>query len=442
MQEKTITYWKKRIFLLCWLAYTLAYLGRINLSIAIPLMENNLILDKTSLGFIGSAFFWVYAFGQLINGRLGDKFACRDFVFAGLFISAILNILFSFTTNLFIMIVLWAFNGYFQSMLWGPLMKTINQWFPSEQKSKIALYMFSSVVSGFLLTWGCLGQLSSYTGWKGMFWIPGVVLLTYSFVWYSFVRNNPEEAGLQHIDKAYSEGKDLIDASSECKRFSLQNASQVISDNTNNKTSFILKLVFSSGLYLVAFAGIPLGFIREGISLWGPTMLYETFGLNLKSTMGAALLIPLFNFIGVIVARLLIVKFHNKETYLIFIFFASGTLGCISLYFLGAAGIIVNLTLLAICSLSFYGASSIITSVIPLKYDMTSSIAGLLDFSIYLGAGLSGIVTGFLSNKIGWNLVVLLWIMAGTAGGMCVYMAGKTKAKIKLQQETQKIKGF
>jgi sugar phosphate permease len=64
---------------------------------------------------------------------------------------------------------------------------------------------------------------------------------------------------------------------------------------------------------------------------------------------------------------------------------------------------------------------------------MTSSIAGFLDFSIYLGAGLSGIVTGFLSNKIGWNFVVLLWVMAGTAGGTCVYMAGKTKVKMKPQ---------
>ena len=71
MQDRTLNYWKKRVFLLCWLAYTLAYLGRINLSVAIPLMENSLALDKTSLGFIGSVFFWVYAFGQLINAGLG-----------------------------------------------------------------------------------------------------------------------------------------------------------------------------------------------------------------------------------------------------------------------------------------------------------------------------------------------------------------------------------
>jgi len=50
-------------------------------------------------------------------------------------------------------------------------------------------------------------------------------------------------------------------------------------------------------------------------------MLLETFQLNLKSTMSAALLIPFFNFMGVITTRLLITKFQNNETKLVAIFF-------------------------------------------------------------------------------------------------------------------------
>jgi len=391
-------YWQKRIFILCWAAYTIAYLGRINLSIAIPLLEDSLTLDKTNLGIIGSAFFWVYALGQLINGRLGDKFASRDFVFFGLLISAILNLLFGFFTNLIVMTALWAFNGYFQSMLWGPLMKTINQWFPQKQKSKMALYMFSSVVSGFILTWGGLGQISSYMGWKAVFWIPGLILLLYSFIWYLYARNSPEEAGLCLKDtKTYTEDTEL-------------NAD---------------KLVFHTRLYLIALAGIPLGFVREGISLWAPAMLLDTFQLNLKSTMSAALFIPLFNFMGVIAARLLIIKLQNNETKLVAIFFAGGIITCTLLYFSRNSSIVAYLVLLAVCSLSLYGASSIITSVIPLKYRMTSSVAGFLDFSIYLGAGLSGIITGALSNKFGWSIVVLVWVIAGAIGSICMYMAGR-----------------
>ena len=104
-------------------------------------------------------------------------------------------------------------------------------------------------------------------------------------------------------------------------------------------------------------------------------------------TMSAALFIPFFNFMGVITTRLLITKFQNNETKLVAIFFRNSS-------------IIAYLVLLAICLLSSYGASSTITSVIPLKYRMTSSVAGFLDFQHILDAGLSGIITriSFLIN--------------------------------------------
>ena len=172
---------------------------------------------------------------------------------------------------------------------------------------------------------------------------------------------------------------------------------------------------------MVMFAGIPLGFVREGISLWGPTLLYESFRLDLQSTMGAALLIPIFNFFGVISARLLITKFIRKETKLVAVFFAGGVISCIFLYLFKGTNIIIYLGLLAICSLCLYGASSIVTSVIPLKYYMPSSAAGFLDFSIYLGAGLSGIITGFVTQKFGWSIVVFIWIVIGMIGSICAY---------------------
>ena len=289
MKNRTMKYWQKRIFILCWLAYTIAYLGRLNLSIAIPLMEDSLTLDKTSLGFIGSLFFWAYAFGQLINGRLGDKFASRSFVFWGLLISSILNLLFGSLTSLIFMAILWAFNGYFQSMLWGPLMKTINLWFPQKQSSKMALYMLSSVVSGFLLVWGGLGQISSYTGWKGVFRIPGIILLIYSFIWYICMRNNPEEVGLCLEDTEISSTKlDLTDTKLNYTQIepteNKLNYTEYVLDtesgfdekgNKSQRASF-MKLIFKTRLYLIALAGIPLGFIREGIVYGHPQCYWKS----------------------------------------------------------------------------------------------------------------------------------------------------------------------
>jgi sugar phosphate permease len=411
MRNRTLVHWQKRVFALCWLAYTFAYLGRLNLSIAIPLIGDSLSLDKTNLGLIGSAFFWAYAFGQLINGRLGDKFKSRGFVFLGLMIPAIANLLFGYSTNYIFMILLWTLNGYFQSMLWGPLLKTINLWFPKKQSSKLAIYMGLTVISGFILVWGGLGWISSYTGWKGIFLIPGVILLVYSVFWYTFIRNSPEEIGLKIPEKEISTTEIEID-----------HENLGFDDNNKQKHISFVELIFNTRLYLIAFAGIPLGFVREGIGLWAPTILLENFQLSFKSTAGAALIIPFFNLMGIVAVRLLCTKFYNKEIKLASIFFSGGILACILLYFIGSLSVVVSLFLLAICSLCFYAVTSIFTSVIPQKYHLTSSVAGFLDFSIYLGAGLSGIVTGFILDKLGWNVIILLWIVMGIAGSVCIYL--------------------
>lgn len=422
MKNWTLEYWQKRIIILCWLAYTVAYLGRINLSIAIPVMEKSLVFNKINLGIIGSIFFWVYAFGQLINGRLGDKYDARRFVFIGLFFSALLNILFGFSTSLIVMVILWALNGYFQSMLWGPLMKTINQWFLKEQKSRISLFMFSSALTGYLITWGILGKFLLSNGWEKVFLIPGKILLIYSFIWYLYVRNNPEEVELclKYIENHHADGQANIDRASKNMELNQPDSSK----DTALSTSLI-ELMLHTRLYLIIFATISLGFVREGISLWAPTMLAEIFNLNIKLTTNVALFIPLFNFFGVIAVRLFIDKLQDKETTLSLIFFIIGIISCILLFFFKNTSIFIYLSLLAICSSCLYGASSVIVSVIPMKYSMTSSVAGLLDFSIYLGAGLSGIITGFVSNNYGWNIVLLVWGLIGIVGCTIMFIASR-----------------
>ena len=84
MKRATIKHWQKKIFILCWTSYACAYLCRLNISVAIPVLEENRVLAKTALGMAGGLFFWFYAFGQLINGRLGDRFDGRKFIFLGL----------------------------------------------------------------------------------------------------------------------------------------------------------------------------------------------------------------------------------------------------------------------------------------------------------------------------------------------------------------------
>jgi sugar phosphate permease len=64
------------LFVLC-LMYFVAYVDRVNISVAGPTMRKELGLTPTELGFIFSAFAYPYAAMQIAGGWAADRFGPR-----------------------------------------------------------------------------------------------------------------------------------------------------------------------------------------------------------------------------------------------------------------------------------------------------------------------------------------------------------------------------
>ena len=70
------------LFVLC-LMYFIAYIDRVNISVAGPTLRKELRLTPFELGLIFSAFAYPYAAMQIVGGWLSDRFGPR-LVLAGL----------------------------------------------------------------------------------------------------------------------------------------------------------------------------------------------------------------------------------------------------------------------------------------------------------------------------------------------------------------------
>ena len=64
---------ENRIIFICWLAYTAAYIGRLNFNASIVSIVSDLGVDNKTAGLVSSFFFFAYGAGQLINGILSKK---------------------------------------------------------------------------------------------------------------------------------------------------------------------------------------------------------------------------------------------------------------------------------------------------------------------------------------------------------------------------------
>src|SRR5215469_13111825 len=75
-----------RVLLLLGLSVLINYIDRSNLSIAAPLIKDELSISASQLGTLLSAFFWTYACLQIPAGWLADRFDVKWVLAIGFFL--------------------------------------------------------------------------------------------------------------------------------------------------------------------------------------------------------------------------------------------------------------------------------------------------------------------------------------------------------------------
>ena len=117
---------ESRIIFICWLAYTAAYVGRLNFSASNVAIIEALGATKPDAGLVSSFFFFAYGAGQLINGLLSKKYNTKYSVTVALLASCIINLSMTFCDGINAMKYLWFLNGVFQSILWSSIIKILS----------------------------------------------------------------------------------------------------------------------------------------------------------------------------------------------------------------------------------------------------------------------------------------------------------------------------
>lgn len=386
-----------KILLLCWCAYAVIYIGRYNLSLAIPAIQDFLGVNKSQIGLLGGLFLWIYGTGQLINGFIGDKVSARMYIFIGLLVTAVANLAFGFSLSLAVMCIIWSINGFFQSMIWGPISKTLTHWVPPEKKNFAAVLISTSGVGGTLITYLIAGQMLARLNWKWAFWIPSIIIFAYSFIWLAFAKNRPEDIGLASINSEIS-----VDKSISC---------------SNNYT--LWEVIKKTRLWFVIIACFAQAIVKDGINLWAPTFLLETHKLDIKTTSGFITVIPILSFAGMIFAGWLNKKFNYQEKTATAVLFIAGVVMIIGFTTLGSRNAIWGVIFLGLSSAMMNGANSLLLGIVPMnfaRYNKVSAIAGLLDFASYLISGFAAAITGFVLDLSGWGGILVFWIIATIIG--------------------------
>lgn len=375
------------VFSVCWFSYAVAYFCRVNLSVSMPFLMEVYSWDKLTLGMIAGGFFWAYAAGQLVNGVIGDRFQPRFFVGFGMLVSGLANILIPIAGERWVLL-LWTLNGFFQSMLWGPIVRTISTFTDDKNKMKVATALSTSFIFGSLAAYFVTGNIAQ-TSWRAAFWLPGAIMVFAAIIWVVLIR-----------------GKIIS-----------------LTPTVNEKTKKgFFRFALSNGLLNIGVICLLHGIIKESIVVWGPMLLSETHEVSYEKVLGYFGIIPLTNFVGILFSGFLTIKTRGRTKTSLSILFTVSSVSSLLMFFLLSRSLFISLIFLIVISAMIFAINSILLSITPLNFideNRVSSVAGILDFTTYLGAALATPMVGWIA-EFGWNYVVILWTLILIAGGVFV----------------------
>ena len=184
-----------RVVFLLALSVLLNYIDRSNLSIAAPLIKDELHLSGTQLGTLLSAFFWIYAFMQIPSGWLVDRFDVKWVFAAGFFIwsaaTAITGVLHGFAALLVIRVVL----GIGESVAFPSYGKILGGHFKEKDRGFANALLMSGLALGPALGMVVGGNVVARFGWRPFFITLGLASLLWLIPWLAWMpRRKPTSA--------------------------------------------------------------------------------------------------------------------------------------------------------------------------------------------------------------------------------------------------------
>jgi MFS transporter, ACS family, glucarate transporter len=188
-----------RWFLVFWLFIlsAVAYLDRVNLSIAGAKLAEEFAISNIQLGFVFSAFLLGYAMFQTPAGWLADRFGPRrvltvGVVWWGVFSALTAGISHRISNVVIALLVLRFLLGAGEAIIYPASNQFVARWIPRHERGKANGFIFAGVGIGAGVTPPVISYLMLHYGWRCSFVVSALIGLAVGAVWFVTARDTPE----------------------------------------------------------------------------------------------------------------------------------------------------------------------------------------------------------------------------------------------------------
>ena len=164
------------------------YMDRSNISVAGIMMQKELHLDNVKMGYVFSAFAWTYASLQIPSSILVDRFGTRILYCITLIGWSIATFCLGLTYSFAALIFLRVLIGVFEAPSYPMNNQIVTAWFPEKERASAIATYTSGQFLGLAFLAPVLFFIEAKTGWRGLFFITGLIGIVWGIAWYFLYR--------------------------------------------------------------------------------------------------------------------------------------------------------------------------------------------------------------------------------------------------------------
>ena len=395
-------------FALTWLAYAGFYFCRANWSIVKSAVGTDLHLDAVQLGQLDTLYLTLYAVGQFLNGWLGDRIGGARLVGLGLLATALCNVALGSSHGMLFLVAGFAVNGLAQSAGWPGCAKTFSQWFARRERGTVmgwwcTCYQAGYVLAGLLATW----LLANY-GWRSAFYVPALLIGGFGLVFLKVQKPSPASVGLESVEEyqAALHGEEP----------------PPVDDGPPDPWADTLEVLRSREIWTLGLTYVVLKFIRYSFLFWLPFYLSNALDYTDEEAGYTSLLFGVAGIAGAVFAGMVSDKVHGGRRapicVIMMVVLAGALLG---FAWMPDAGRFWTGTAIFLIGFFIYGPDSVASGVAAVDFGSqraAAKAAGMVNGLGSIGAALSGVVIGFVSDAYSWSAVFYLFVPLALVGAL------------------------
>lgn len=379
-----------RIMLAITLGYGLIYTCRLALGVVKKPLIDEGIFSPVELGMIGSALYYAYAIGKLTNGFLADHANMKRFLAVAFLLTALCNFAMGLTTTVWLAVMIWGLNGWFQSFGAPGGVVAMTGWFSNRERGR-AYGIWSTAHSiGEGLTFVGVGTVVAVFGWRYGYFVPAMVGVVTAVGTYWLVQDRPRTMGLPTVN--------------EWKQDLYQEKPRT---DIKSVLGLQLSILRIPAIWVLCLSAATIYVTRYAINSWGILYLQEDRGLSLPMAGTVLMTSTVAGIAGAIAYGFISDKWFNARRPPANLLFGVLEIAGLCLFFFGPNTMPVLITGMVLFGLGLTGLVTALGGLFAVDIApkrVAGAAMGVIGIFSYIGAGIQEYVSGKLIQE-GMTLV-------------------------------------